>query len=146
MELTVYLAGEIHGRWRDEVRALAEAQGLPVRFTGPQEDHDLSDDIGERILGKQPSSRWKDEVASQVNNLRTRIQLNRADVVIAYFGDKFRQWNTAMDAATAIALSVPVIIVRDPSLHHALKELSQRAQVTVETPQQAIEALAYVLS
>lgn len=145
MELTVYLAGQIHDDWRDEMRAEAAKRDLPITFVGPQEDHATSDDIGEAILGEQPNPRWKDEVASQVNNLRTRVLLGRADVVVALFGEKFRQWNTAMDATTGIALGKPVIVVRDPKLHHALKELSQRAQLTVETPAQAVEALAYIL-
>ena len=146
MELTVYLAGQIHDDWRDEIRAEAERRDLPVTFVGPQDDHATSDDIGESITGEQPDARWKDEVASQVNNLRTRVLLNRSDVVIALFGEKYRQWNTAMDASTGIALGKPVIVIREKKLHHALKELSQRAQLTVSTPAQAVQALAYILS
>ena len=116
-----------------------------MEFVGPQDEHDLSDAIGENILGEQQSPRWKDEVASQVNNLRTRILMNRSDAVVAQFGEKFRQWNAAMDAGIAIALDKPLIVVRDPSLHHALKEVSQRAQVTVDKPEQVLDALEYVL-
>ena len=83
MELTVYLAGQIHDDWRDEIRAEAERQGLPIAFVGPQDDHATSDDIGEAILGEQPNARWKDETASQVNNLRTRVLMAKADVVVA---------------------------------------------------------------
>ncbi len=145
MEFTVYLAGQIHDDWRSEIRTEAKKRNLPIRFVGPQEEHSLSDNIGENILGEQPNARWKDEAASQVNNLRTRVLLNRSDVVIALFGEKYRQWNTAMDASTAIALGKPVIIIRAPEHHHALKELSERAQLVVETPAQALEALAYIL-
>ena len=145
MQLTVYLAGQIHDDWRRQVRAEAEKRELPIRFVGPQEDHALSDNIGENILGTQPDRRWKDEVASQVNNLRTRVLMNQSDVVVTLFGEKYRQWNTAMDAATGITLGKPVIIIRDPDHHHALKELSERAQLVVETPAQAVEALAYIL-
>ena len=118
---------------------------MNLAFFGPQEDHALSDNIGEKIIGEQPNARWKDEVASQVNNLRTRVQLAKADVVIALFGDKYRQWNVAMDASLAMSHDKPVIVVRDPSLHHALKEMSQRAQLVVDTPEQALDALEYVL-
>ena len=144
MQLTVYLAGQIHDDWRDALRREIDKHQLPIRFVGPQENHELSDNIGEKVLGEQPNARWKDELASQFNNLRTRILMGKSDVVIALFGDKYRQWNTAMDASAGIALGKPVILVRDPSLHHALKELSQRAQLVVETPAQAAEALAYV--
>jgi len=145
MKLTVYLAGQIHDDWRDRLRAEAKRREIDVEFVGPQDEHDLSDGIGEQILGEQESARWKDEVASQVNNLRTRILMSRSDAVVAQFGEKFRQWNAAMDAGIAIALGKPLIIVRDPSLHHALKEVSQRAQMTVDRPEQVLDALEYVL-
>ena len=145
MKLTVYLAGQIHDDWRDRLRAEAKRREIDVEFVGPQGEHDLSDGIGEQILGEQESARWKDEVASQVNNLRTRVLMSRSDAVVAQFGEKFRQWNAAMDAGIAIALGKPLIIVRDPSLHHALKEVSQRAQMTVDRPEQVLDALEYVL-
>ncbi len=145
MKLTIYLAGQIHDDWRGRLAEQAQQKGLDVEFVGPQDEHDLSDAIGENILGEQQSPRWKDEVASQVNNLRTRILMNRSDVVVAQFGEKFRQWNAAMDAGIAIALDKPLIVVRDPSLHHALKEVSQRAQMTVDQPEQVLDALEYVL-
>mgnify|MGYP001461202793 CR=1 FL=1 len=144
MNLIVYLAGEIHSDWRNEIRKKAEALKLPLQFVGPMEDHDRSDQIGEEILGVQADAIARDEAASMINNLRTRLFMQKADVVIAYFGEKYRQWNTAMDAATAIALNKPVIIIRDKSLHHALKELANRAQLVVETPDQALKALKYV--
>ena len=144
MRLTVYLAVQIHDDWRDRLRQQAEARGIAVDFVGPQDEHDLSDGIGEQILGEQESARWRDELASQANNLRTRILMQRADAVVAQFGEKFRQWNAAMDAGIAIALGKPLIVVRDPSLHHALKEISQRAQMTVDEPEQVLDALEYV--
>ena len=49
-----------------------------------------------------------------------------------------------MDAATAIEAGKPLILIRPEKLHHALKELSNKAQVVVETPAQAIAALSYV--
>ena len=145
MRLTVYLAGQIHDDWRDQLRQQAQERGIAVDFVGPQDEHDLSDGIGEQILGEQESARWRDALASQVTNLRTRILLQRADAVVVQFGEKFRQWNAAMDAGIAIALGKPLIVVRDPSLHHALKEISQRAQMTVDRPQQVLDALEYVL-
>lgn len=145
MELIVYLAGQIHDDWRRQLRDKAETRGLPLIFKGPQENHDRSDDIGEIIKGKQPNQVYRDQAASEMNNLRTRVWMDKADVVIALFGDKYRQWNTAMDAAVAIQSGKPLILVRPEGLIHPLKELSQRAQVVVETPDQALDALAYVL-
>ncbi|MDQ0338910.1 YtoQ family protein [Caldalkalibacillus uzonensis] len=146
MRLTVYLAGQIHSPWREEFKQLAEKRNLPLDFVGPMDNHDRSDDIGEEILGPQPNAILKDEAASQINNLRTRVLMNKADVVVAVFGEKYKQWNAAMDAGIAIALNKPLILVRAKELHHALKEIANNAQVVVETPEQAIEALAYIFA
>ncbi|WP_100399913.1 YtoQ family protein [Bacillus sp. FJAT-44742] len=144
MELNVYLAGQIHDNWREEFRKAASELELPLQFFGPMENHDRSDNIGEEILGEQPDNIFKDEAASAFNNLRTQILLQKADVVIALFGEKYKQWNTAMDAATAIALNKPLIIVRPKELHHPVKELANKANVVVETKEQALKALSYV--
>ena len=85
--LTIYLAGEIHSAWREELRSELNARGLPVELVGPQENHDRSDAVGEDILGEQPSARYRDLMGARANTLRTRVLLRRADLVIAYFGD-----------------------------------------------------------
>ncbi|TLS39071.1 YtoQ family protein [Pseudalkalibacillus caeni] len=144
MELTVYLAGQIHDNWREEIKDNAKSKGLPLHFVGPMENHERSDNIGEEIMGEQPNKVFKDEAASQINNLRTEVLLHKSDVVVALFGDKYKQWNSAMDAATAVALNKPLILVRPESLHHPLKELANKAQVVVETPEQALQALSYI--
>lgn len=144
MNLIVYLAGEIHSPWRIEIKEKAQALKLPLEFVGPMENHDRSDFIGEEILGEQPNIILRDEVASKINNLRTQVLMGKADLVIALFGEKYKQWNTAMDASTALALGKPLILIRPESLHHPLKELSQKANITVETVEQSIKALAYI--
>lgn len=144
MKLTVYLAGEIHSNWRDELAKKAEERNLPLVFVAPQTNHDRSDDIGEAILGEQPGKLYKDDAASDINNFRTQVLMQKADIVVALFGEKYKQWNTAMDAATAITLNKPTIIIRPESLIHPLKELSNKANVTVETVDQALEAISYI--
>lgn len=144
MRLTVYLAGEIHSSWREEIKQKALALKLPVDFVGPMEDHDRSDNIGEEILGKQPDAIFKDNAASSFNNLRTELLMKKSDLVIALFGEKYKQWNTAMDASAAIAFGKPLILIRSEAHHHALKELSRKANATVVTVDQAIKALHYI--
>jgi YtoQ family protein len=146
MRLTVYLAGQIHDQWREEIKDLAVQKKLPIDFVGPMENHDRSDDIGEEIIGKQPNPVLKDEAASQINNLRTQVLMNKSDIVVALFGTTYKQWNTAMDASAAISLGKPLILIRPEELHHPLKELSNKAQVVVEKPEQAIQALAYIFA
>ncbi|MGX1263378.1 YtoQ family protein [Rossellomorea marisflavi] len=144
MKLTVYLAGEIHSTWRDDVKSEAEKKGLAIQFTGPMENHDRSDSIGEEILGTQPNAILKDEAASAFNNLRTKILMGKADLVIAYFGEEYKQWNSAMDAGIALAKDKPLILIRPEKLHHPLKEISQRADATVSTIEQALQAISYI--
>jgi len=144
MNLTVYLAGQIHDDWRDQLEKKAKEKELPLTFVAPQTNHDLSDDIGENILGKQPGNVYRDDAASSINNLRTQVLMQKADVVIALFGEQYKQWNTAMDASAAITMNKPTIIIRPESLIHPLKELSNKANVTVETVDQALEVLNYI--
>jgi YtoQ family protein len=145
-DLTIYLAGEIHSDWRDRLRSHIDFLGVPaeIEYVGPQEEHDRSDDVGEEILGEQPGPRYRDLIGGQVNNLRRRVQMNRADLVIAYFGPEYKQWNTAADAGAAAAMDVPLILVRDPQHTHALKDLDAFAAVTVETLEQAAEVVGYI--
>lgn len=143
-QLTVYLAGQIHDNWREEITQKAQESNLPLTFVGPQTNHDRSDNVGEAILGEQPNNYYKDNAASDINNLRTQVLMNKADIVIALFGEKYKQWNTAMDATTAVALNKPLILVRPTDLIHPLKELSNKANVTVETVDQALDVVKYI--
>lgn len=144
MKFVVYLAGQIHDNWRDELKEQVMRADLPFDFVGPQTNHDLSDAIGEQIIGQQPGKFYRDDAASAINNFRTEVLIQKSDIVIAMFGDKYRQWNTAMDASTAINLNKPLIIIRPEELIHALKELSNKANVTVETIEQAVAVLNYL--
>ncbi|WP_164668326.1 YtoQ family protein [Virgibacillus doumboii] len=144
MDITVYLAGQIHDDWREQLKAKAKEKNLPLSFVGPQTNHERSDNVGEDILGQQPGNFYKDDAASSINNFRTEVLLQKSDAVIALFGEKYKQWNTAMDASAALAMNKPTIIVRPESLIHPLKELSNKANVTVETIDQALEVLSYI--
>ena len=142
--ITIYLAGEVHNPWRERLRELVGQKEVPVRFVGPLDVHDRSDSVGEDILGEQPSARYRDLMGAGANGLRTRVQMRRSDMAVAYFGDQYRQWNTAADAGAAAAAGIPLLLVRAPELIHALKELDALATFTVETLEQAAEAIAYV--
>lgn len=143
-EITIYLAGEIHSGWREELEGLLRERDLPVALVGPQTVHERSDDVGEAILGEQPGDRYHDLMGASVNTLRTRVWMRRADLVVAFFGEKYRQWNTALDAGAAVASGLPLLLVRPPELTHALKEMDALAALTVETLEQAAEAIAYL--
>lgn len=153
-QMTAFLTGHIHGDWRNQVRKMAEQKDLNITFKGPCEDHGKSDDIGTDIrdisedqVGADFFPRVKDALGGRVNNLRTRIWIAKADVLIAFFDEdhkNYRQWNTSSDIAEANRLGKPVIVVHGPGFRHALKELDGRADVVVDSLEQAVEVLAYV--
>jgi len=141
----VYLSGEIHTDWRDRIAAGIEAAGLPVSLSAPVTDHSTSDDCGVEILGQESSDFWKDHKGARINAIRTRTLIERADVVVVRFGDKYRQWNAAFDAGYAAAAGIPVITLHDPALNHALKEVDAASLAVAETPEQVVEVLRYVI-
>ena len=144
MDLIVYLAGEIHSEWRDQIVRGAEEAGLPVEFLAPVTDHPASDEVGVAILGVEEKDFWKDHKGAQINAIRTRMAIERSDVVVVKFGEKYRQWNAAFDAGYAAALGKQLIVIHPPEFTHALKELDGAAQAVAETPEQVVKILEYV--
>jgi len=143
-DIVIYAAGEIHSEWRAELRGHLEALGVDALVVGPQEVHDRSDSVGEDIVGEQPGPMYRDLMGARVNTLRTRVLMQRADMCVAFFGPKYRQWNTASDAGAAVANGLPLILVRPEELVHALKEMDALATLTVFTLEQAAQAIAYI--
>jgi YtoQ family protein len=145
MTWRAYLAGEIHSNWRERIAAGVARSGLPVSLDAPVTDHDASDECGVRILGPEADPFWRDRKGAGINAIRTRRLIERADVVVVRFGERYRQWNAAFDAGYASALGKPLISLHDADLDHALKEVDAAALATARTPEQVVEILAYVL-
>jgi len=143
MTLKVYLSGEIHTDWREQI--IAGAKGLDVSFQGPVTDHAASDDCGVAILGAEDSKFWHDHKGAKLNAIRTRKGLEEADVVVVRFGEKYKQWNAAFDAGYAAALGKPIIVLSQPEHQHALKEVHAAALAVADEPRQVVEILTYVL-
>ncbi len=143
---SVYLSGEIHTNWREEIAEGAAAKGLPVRFSAPVTNHPASDDCGTAILGSEENKFWHDRKGAQVNAIRTSTLLKKADIVVVRFGDKYKQWNAAFDAGYAAALGKPLIINHGPDIVHPLKEVDAAALAVAETPAQIVEILDYVIN
>ena len=144
MNVTVYLSGEIHSEWREMIVGGATKATLPVTFLSPVTDHPASDDVGVGILGAEEKQFWKDHKGGKVNAIRTRTMIEKSDVVVVRFGDKYRQWNAAFDAGYAAALGKPLITLHDDSLIHPLKEVDAAAMAVAATPDQVVEILRYV--
>jgi YtoQ family protein len=142
----VYLSGEIHSDWRRRIADGVREAGLPVELLSPVTDHAASDDVGASILGEERDQFWRDHKGAGVNAVRTRTLLQRADVVVVRFGDKYRQWNAAFDAGYAAALGKPIVTLHDGELTHALKEVDRAAMAVAETPEQVVEILRYAIT
>ena len=144
MTLSVYLSGEIHTDWREQI--IEGAKGLDVTFTAPVTDHEASDDCGVAILGEEPNKYWHDHKGAMVNAIRTRKGIEDADVVVVRFGEKYRQWNAAFDAGYAAAKGKSLIVLQLPEHDHALKEVDAAALAVAREPGQVVEILRYVLT
>ena len=143
MTWQVYLSGEIHTDWREQI--VTGAQGLDVAFTGPVTDHAASDDCGVSILGAEPDKFWHDHKGAKLNAIRTRKGIAEADIVVVRFGDQYKQWNAAFDAGYAAALGKSLIVLHGPDHQHALKEVDAAALAVAQTPDQVVAILRYVL-
>jgi YtoQ family protein len=143
MTLNVYLSGEIHTDWREQI--IEGAKGLDVTFNSPVTDHGASDDCGVAILGAEDDKYWHDHKGAMVNAIRTRKGIADADVVVVRFGEKYKQWNAAFDAGYAAALGKSLIILQQPEHDHALKEVDAAALAMAREPAQVVQILRYVL-
>jgi YtoQ family protein len=145
MSWNVYLAGEIHSDWREQIAAGIESARLPVELSAPVTDHDASDDAGTGTLGEEGESFWRDHMGAGVNAIRTQTLIRNADVVVVRFGEKYKQWNAAFDAGYAAALGKPIVTLHDTDLDHALKEVDRGALATARSADQVVDVLRYVI-
>ena len=141
--MKIYLSGEIHTDWRDEI--IDGANGLDVTFTAPVIDHAASDDCGVSIMGAEDSKFWRDNKGAKLNAIRTRHSIENADIVVVRFGEKYKQWNAAFEAGVAAALGKALIVVHKADHAHALKEIDAAALAVVQKPEQVVQILRYVL-
>ena len=144
MDWTVYLSGEIHTDWRQQIEQGANSNQLSVAFTSAVTDHAASDAAGD-ILGKESINYWRDHKSSKVNGIRTKTLIERCDLAVVRFGDKYKQWNAAFDAGYCAALGKPYITLHDEDIIHPLKEVDAAAMAWAQTPEQVVDILKYVI-
>ena len=144
MSFTVYLSGEIHTSWRDEIIQGAAQNDLDIRFTSAVTDHEASDAAGDH-LGKEENAFWRDHKSSKVNAIRTKTLIQASDLVVIRFGDKYKQWNAAYDAGYCAALGKPYITLHAEDIVHPLKEVDATAMAWTTSTQQVVDTLKYVL-
>ena len=143
--LNVYLSGEIHTDWREEIIQLCKKEGLSVKFSSPNTDHESSDNCGVEILGAEEKNFWKDNKGASINSIKTKKAIKDSDVVIVKFGEKYKQWNAAFDAGYASALNKSIIVIHNDEHQHALKEVDASAAAVAKDQHQVVRILKYIL-
>jgi len=145
MKYVVYLSGEIHSDWREQIISGCEQKGLDIQFTSAITNHEASDAAGD-CLGEESASFWRDHKSSKVNAIRIQTAIKNCDLAVIRFGEKYKQWNAAFDAGYCAALGKPYITLHDESLIHALKEVDGSAQSWATSPSQIVEILTYLVA
>ena len=145
MTWNVYLSGEIHSDWREQIIDGVTQLELPVRFSSAVTDHDASDAAGDR-LGPEANGYWRDHKSSKVNAIRSKTLLEKCDIAVVRFGDKYKQWNAAFDAGYCAAIGKPYITLHADDIVHPLKEVDAAAMAWAQTPAQVVEVLQYITS
>ena len=141
----VYLAGEIHTNWRDDLIDLCRLSNLEFQFSSPVTNHENSDKCGVEILGAEEKNFWKDQKGANINSIRTQKSIKDSDIVVVKFGEKYKQWNAAFDAGYASALNKSIIVIHNNEHQHALKEVDASASAVAKDQYQVVKILKYVL-
>ena len=143
--LNVYLSGEIHSDWRQEIINLCNKEKLNISFSSPITNHEASDNCGVEILGHEEKNFWKDNKGANINSIKTRKSIKDCDIVVVKFGEKYRQWNAAFDAGYAAALNKSIIVIHNEEHQHALKEVDAAAAAVAKDQHQVVRILKYIL-
>jgi YtoQ family protein len=143
MHWVVYLSGEIHTDWREQIIEGCQALNLDISFTSANTDHESSDGAGD-VLGVEDKSFWRDQKSAKVNAMRTKTLIENCDFAVVRFGDKYKQWNAAFDAGFCAALGTPYITLHAEDIIHPLKEVDAAAHAWATTPEQVVQVLKYV--
>ena len=143
--LNVYLSGEIHSDWREEIIKLCNKEDLSIKFSSPNTNHESSDNCGVEILGAEEKNFWKDNKGASINSIKTKKSIKDSDVVVVKFGEKYKQWNAAFDAGYASALNKSIIVIHGNEHQHALKEVDASASAVAKDQHQVVKILKYLL-
>tara|TARA_B100000941_G_C28454390_1_gene526981 strand:+ start:213 stop:662 length:450 start_codon:yes stop_codon:yes gene_type:complete len=143
--LNIYLSGEIHSDWRQEIINLCNKENLEISFSSPITNHEASDNCGVQILGNEEKNFWKDNKGANINSIKTRKSIKDCDIVVVKFGEKYKQWNAAFDAGYAAALNKSIIVIHNDEHQHALKEVDAAAAAVAKDQYQVVRILKYIL-
>ncbi|MGI9319076.1 MAG: YtoQ family protein, partial [bacterium] len=132
---------EIHTDWRQ--RIIEGCKGNDFSFLSAVTNHEASDAAGD-LLGDEERSFWRDHKSAKVNGIRTTTLIEKCDIAIIRFGDKYKQWNAAFDAGYCAAKGKPYITLHSEDIIHPLKEVDASAHAWATTPEQVVKILNYI--
>ena len=144
MKLIVYLSGEIHTDWRNQIQNGAKENNLEIEFVSAVTDHDASDAAGD-CLGEENNQFWRDHKSAKVNIIRTKTLIEKSDLAVIRFGEKYKQWNAAFDAGYCAATGTPYVTLHADDIVHPLKEVDGSAMAWTKTTDQVVEILKYII-
>ncbi len=142
MSINVYLSGEIHTDWRQ--RIIDGCKESDFTFSSAVTNHEASDAAGD-LLGIEEKNFWRDHKSAKVNAIRTNILIEKCDIAIIRFGEKYKQWNAAFDAGYCAAKGKPYVTLHGEDIIHPLKEVDAAAYAWASTPEQVVEILSYII-
>ena len=142
----LYLSGEIHTNWREEIENMCKLKNLPIICNSPNTIHEDSDNCGVNILGEEQDKFWHDHKGASINAIRNSTLIKNSDILIVKFGEQYRQWNAAFDAGIANAFNKPIITLHDDKLNHALKEINQASSASCRSVEQVVKILFYLIN
>lgn len=145
MAFKVYLSGEIHTNWRDQIINGCKELGFAIEFSSAVTNHEASDAAGD-LLGAEENDFWRDHKSAKVNSIRTKNLIENCDLAIVRFGDQYKQWNAAFDAGYCAALGKPYITLHGEDIIHPLKEVDAAAMAWATTTEQIVEIIKYTLT
>ena len=140
----IYLSGEIHTDWREQIIKNVKSLNLPVQFSSAVTNHDASDAAGD-VLGEEENAFWRDHKSAKINAIRSKTLIEQCDLAIIRFGDKYKQWNAAFDAGYCAALGTPYVTLHDETIIHPLKEVDANAMAWAQSTDQVVEIIRYVV-
>ena len=103
-------------------------------------------DLSGGDLPAESNSFWRDHKSAKVNAIRTKTAIEKSDVAVIRFGDKYKQWNAAFDAGFCAAIGKPYITLHDDNNVHALKEVDAAALAWARNTDQVVDILRYITS
>ncbi|MDX2463384.1 MAG: YtoQ family protein [Porticoccus sp.] len=140
----IYLSGEIHTDWREQIIKGVKSLNLPVQFSSAVTNHNASDAAGD-VLGEEENAFWRDHKSAKINAIRSKTLIEQCDLAIIRFGDKYKQWNAAFDAGYCAALGTPYVTLHDETIIHPLKEVDANAMAWAQSTDQVVEIIRYVV-